>query len=188
MQARHRRRSRNERRRVGLDRRARYSPPDLVWSCAMKETAEAYIGSKVTDAVVTVPAYFNDAQRQATKDAGKIGARRQAHHQRADCGCARLRVRQAGLVARRRVRPRRRLYVRHLDRGNIEQVFGVDRRAATPAEGLRQRVVTMLAEFSEDQDVTQDRVALQRLKDRRKSQAQLSARSKPRSTSVHRGG
>merc|ERR1711957_110335 len=38
----------------------------------MKETAEAYLGSKVNDAVVTVPAYFNDSQRQATKDAGTI--------------------------------------------------------------------------------------------------------------------
>jgi len=38
----------------------------------MKETAEAYLGKKVTHAVVTVPAYFNDAQRQATKDAGSI--------------------------------------------------------------------------------------------------------------------
>lgn len=38
----------------------------------MKETAEAYLGKPVTHAVVTVPAYFNDAQRQATKDAGTI--------------------------------------------------------------------------------------------------------------------
>ncbi|MEM7330115.1 MAG: molecular chaperone DnaK [Pseudomonadota bacterium] len=38
----------------------------------MKETAEAYLGGEVTQAVITVPAYFNDAQRQATKDAGKI--------------------------------------------------------------------------------------------------------------------
>ncbi len=38
----------------------------------MKETAENYLGEKVSDAVITVPAYFNDAQRQATKDAGKI--------------------------------------------------------------------------------------------------------------------
>jgi len=38
----------------------------------MKETAESYLGQKVTQAVITVPAYFNDAQRQATKDAGKI--------------------------------------------------------------------------------------------------------------------
>lgn len=38
----------------------------------LKESAEAYLGEKVTEAVITVPAYFNDAQRQATKDAGKI--------------------------------------------------------------------------------------------------------------------
>ncbi|MEA2782871.1 MAG: molecular chaperone DnaK [Rhodospirillaceae bacterium] len=38
----------------------------------MKETAESYLGDKVTEAVITVPAYFNDSQRQATKDAGKI--------------------------------------------------------------------------------------------------------------------
>ena len=38
----------------------------------MKETAEAYLGKPVKDAVITVPAYFNDSQRQATKDAGKI--------------------------------------------------------------------------------------------------------------------
>ena len=38
----------------------------------MKQTAEDYLGEKVTDAVITVPAYFNDSQRQATKDAGRI--------------------------------------------------------------------------------------------------------------------
>ena len=38
----------------------------------MKETAESYLGEKVTQAVITVPAYFNDSQRQATKDAGRI--------------------------------------------------------------------------------------------------------------------
>ena len=38
----------------------------------MKETAEAFLGETVTQAVITVPAYFNDSQRQATKDAGKI--------------------------------------------------------------------------------------------------------------------
>ena len=38
----------------------------------MKETAEAYLGEDVTKAVITVPAYFNDSQRQATADAGKI--------------------------------------------------------------------------------------------------------------------
>lgn len=38
----------------------------------MKETAEAYLGKTVTNAVITVPAYFNDSQRQATKDSGAI--------------------------------------------------------------------------------------------------------------------
>jgi molecular chaperone DnaK len=51
-----------------------YSPSQIsaFTLIKMKETAEAYLGSKVSQAVITVPAYFNDAQRQATKDAGKI--------------------------------------------------------------------------------------------------------------------
>ena len=52
----------------------KYSPSQLSAFVLqkMKETAESYLGEEVTDAVITVPAYFNDAQRQATKDAGKI--------------------------------------------------------------------------------------------------------------------
>jgi molecular chaperone DnaK len=52
----------------------KYSPAQIsaVILQKMKETAESYLGEEVTQAVITVPAYFNDAQRQATKDAGKI--------------------------------------------------------------------------------------------------------------------
>ncbi|MGB4112121.1 MAG: molecular chaperone DnaK [Yoonia sp.] len=52
----------------------KYSPAQIsaVILGKMKETAESYLGEEVTQAVITVPAYFNDAQRQATKDAGKI--------------------------------------------------------------------------------------------------------------------
>src|ERR1700758_5155063 len=51
-----------------------YSPPEISAMILqkMRDAAEQYLGEKVTQAVITVPAYFNDSQRQATKDAGKI--------------------------------------------------------------------------------------------------------------------
>ncbi len=51
-----------------------YSPPEISAAILqkMRETAEQYLGEKINEAVITVPAYFNDAQRQATKDAGRI--------------------------------------------------------------------------------------------------------------------
>jgi len=59
--------------RVDIDGRV-YSPPEISAMVLqkMKQTAEDYLGEKITEAVITVPAYFNDAQRQATKDAGEI--------------------------------------------------------------------------------------------------------------------
>jgi molecular chaperone DnaK len=58
---------------VDIDGRL-YSPPEISAMILqkMKQTAEDYLGQKVTEAVITVPAYFNDSQRQATKDAGEI--------------------------------------------------------------------------------------------------------------------
>ena len=58
---------------IGVDGKS-YSPPEISAFVLqkMKQTVEDYLGETVTDAVITVPAYFNDSQRQATKDAGKI--------------------------------------------------------------------------------------------------------------------
>ncbi len=63
----------NDSARVSIDGKE-YSPPEIsaLVLQKLKQTAEEYLGEKVTEAIITVPAYFNDSQRQATKDAGRI--------------------------------------------------------------------------------------------------------------------
>jgi hypothetical protein len=97
---------------------------DKAFSCSeisgiilreMKRIAEEFLGEPVTEAVVTVPAYFNDTQRQCTKDAGKIaGLEVLRIINEPDRRGARLRPRLDRRTEDRRLRPRRR-HVRHLD-------------------------------------------------------------------------
>ena len=107
----------------------------------LKTDAEAYLGEPVTDAVITVPAYFNNAQREATKDAGKIaGLNVLQDHQRADRGVARVRAREGERPGHPRVRPRRR-HVRRVDpraRGGRLRGEGHERRQPPRRRQLRQ--------------------------------------------------
>ena len=84
----------------------------------LKRDAESYLGETITDAVITVPAYFSDAQRQATKEAGQIaGPERAADHQRAHVRGARLPPGEGGRGHHPRLRPGRR-HLRRLAAGS----------------------------------------------------------------------
>ncbi len=137
----------------------------------MKETAEAYLGERVTQAVITVPAYFNDAQRQATKDAGRIA------------GLEVLRIvnepTAAALAYGLEKKGSGRIAVYDLGGGTFDisileigdgvfEVKSTNGDTFLGGEDFDARVVDHLAaEFQREQgiDLRQDRLALQRLKE-----------------------
>ena len=172
------------RQRASTSRGKHVSPPEVARarSCMkLKKAAEDYLGEKVTEAVITVPAYFNDAQRQATKDAGRIaGPRRQAHRQRADRGGARLRPRQEEGRDHRRLRLRRR-HVRHLDpRGRRQRRPGhLDQRRHAPRRRRHRQPDHRLADRRVQEDDRHRRLA----RTRWPSSASRRRRRRPRSSS-----
>jgi len=137
----------------------------------MKETAEAYLGETVTQAVITVPAYFNDAQRQATKDAGKIAGLevlRIINEPTAAALAYGMDKKNAGTIA---------VYdlgggtfdISVLELGDgVFEVKSTNGDTFLGGEDFDQRVIDYLAdEFKRDQgiDLRKDKLALQRLKE-----------------------
>jgi len=150
-----------------------YSPPEIsaLILQKLKEAAEDYLGEKVTEAVITVPAYFNDAQRQATKDAGKIAGldvKRIINEPTAAALAYGMDKKKDELIA---------VYdfgggtfdVSILEIGeNIVEVKSTNGDTHLGGDNIDQKLIDWIAEeFKKDQgiDLTKDKMALQRLKE-----------------------
>ncbi len=150
-----------------------YSPPEISAHVLrkLKQAAEDYLGEKVTEAVITVPAYFNDAQRQATKDAGKIAGldvKRIVNEPTAAALAYGLDKKKDELIA---------VYdfgggtfdISILEVGeNVVEVVSTNGDTHLGGDNIDQVIINFLIdEFKKDQgiDVSKDRLVLQRLKE-----------------------
>src|SRR6187551_1490997 len=151
----------------------KFSPPEISAMILqkLKQAAEDYLGEKITEAVITVPAYFNDAQRQATKDAGKIAGlevKRIINEPTAAALAYGLDKKKDEMIA---------VYdfgggtfdISILEVGdNVVQVISTNGDTHLGGDDFDQRVIDYLvAEFKKDQgiDVSKDKMVMQRLKD-----------------------